>query len=228
MARREIETLETDAVRAAELFEAGGEEERVSWLVALGRALSDPIRVRMLGVLAAARAVGRRDAATCRISACRWPARKTSPGSAFASSWTSTGWDSRRSPIPPRQTQGGRAGAGEAAREVELLYLERGSRSKAPRRGGRTTRRASSRTRPRTTGIGEEHEERLISDVHSNLPALEAVLSDIGGREEVEGIYHLEDLVGYAPWPNEMVALLRELRIRGSRATTTRRGSYRL
>ena len=48
----------------------------------------------------------------------------------------------------------------------------------------------------------------LISDVHGNLPALEAVLDDIDGRPDVSGIYHLGDLVGYAPWPNEVVALL--------------------
>ncbi|MCA1739484.1 MAG: metallophosphatase family protein [Actinobacteria bacterium] len=55
----------------------------------------------------------------------------------------------------------------------------------------------------------------LISDIHSNLPALEAVLADIDEREDVGAIYHLGDLVGYAPWPNETVALLRERRIPG-------------
>lgn len=55
----------------------------------------------------------------------------------------------------------------------------------------------------------------LISDIHSNLPALEAVLADIDEREDVGTIYHLGDLVGYAPWPNETVALLRERRIPG-------------
>lgn len=53
----------------------------------------------------------------------------------------------------------------------------------------------------------------LISDVHSNLPALEAVLSDIDARREggeVRAVYHLGDLVGYAPWPNEVVDLIRE------------------
>jgi predicted phosphodiesterase len=39
----------------------------------------------------------------------------------------------------------------------------------------------------------------LISDIHSNLPALEAVLADIDEREDVDAIYHLGDLVGYAP-----------------------------
>lgn len=55
----------------------------------------------------------------------------------------------------------------------------------------------------------------LISDIHSNLPALEAVLADIDGREDVGAIYHLGDLVGYAPWPDETAALLRERRIPG-------------
>jgi predicted phosphodiesterase len=55
----------------------------------------------------------------------------------------------------------------------------------------------------------------LISDIHSNLPALEAVLADIEGREDVGVTYHLGDLVGYAPWPNETVALLREAHILG-------------
>ncbi len=43
----------------------------------------------------------------------------------------------------------------------------------------------------------------LISDVHGNLPALEAVLADIDARGDAQAIYHLGDLVGYAPWPNE-------------------------
>ena len=54
----------------------------------------------------------------------------------------------------------------------------------------------------------------LLSDIHANLPALEAVLADTDGRE-VDVIYHLGDLVGYAPWPNEVVELLRFRGIRG-------------
>jgi predicted phosphodiesterase len=48
----------------------------------------------------------------------------------------------------------------------------------------------------------------LLSDIHANLPALEAVLEDVRTRRGVDAIYHLGDLVGYAPWPNEVVALL--------------------
>ena len=55
----------------------------------------------------------------------------------------------------------------------------------------------------------------LISDIHANLPALEAVLEDIGKRQGVTATYHLGDLVGYASWPNETVAMLREFRIPG-------------
>jgi ArsR family transcriptional regulator, arsenate/arsenite/antimonite-responsive transcriptional repressor len=58
VARREIEVLEVNAVRASEP-DGTGEEEQVARLVALGKALSDPIRVQMLGVLASAAAEGR-------------------------------------------------------------------------------------------------------------------------------------------------------------------------
>jgi predicted phosphodiesterase len=55
----------------------------------------------------------------------------------------------------------------------------------------------------------------LISDVHGNLPALEAVLADIDARGDAQAIYHLGDLVGYAPWPNEVIALIRGRGIAG-------------
>lgn len=55
----------------------------------------------------------------------------------------------------------------------------------------------------------------LISDVHANRPALEAVLRDIAGRADVAATYHLGDLVGYAPWPNEVVAMIRDAGIAG-------------
>jgi predicted phosphodiesterase len=56
----------------------------------------------------------------------------------------------------------------------------------------------------------------LLSDVHANLPALQAVLADIDQRGATIGAtYHLGDLVGYAPWPDESVALLRAREITG-------------
>ena len=47
----------------------------------------------------------------------------------------------------------------------------------------------------------------LISDLHANLPALQAVAADVAARG-VDAVYHLGDLVGYAPWPNETVELI--------------------
>src|SRR3712207_5705690 len=57
MARRKIEVLEENGVRNAEPNGTG--EAQVERSVALGRALSDPIRVRMFGMLAAEAAEGR-------------------------------------------------------------------------------------------------------------------------------------------------------------------------
>ncbi|HEY5596463.1 MAG TPA: metallophosphoesterase family protein [Candidatus Bipolaricaulota bacterium] len=54
---------------------------------------------------------------------------------------------------------------------------------------------------PRTWGI--------ISDVHANLAALEAVLARLDD-EGVQEIVCCGDVVGYGPWPNECVALVRE------------------
>lgn len=48
----------------------------------------------------------------------------------------------------------------------------------------------------------------FISDIHANLPALDAVLADISARE-VDAAYHLGDLVGYGPWPNEVIDRVR-------------------
>ena len=55
----------------------------------------------------------------------------------------------------------------------------------------------------------------LISDIHANKPALDAVLCDIRARGSLTGVYHLGDLVGYAPWPDEVVAMIRDAAIPG-------------
>ena len=55
----------------------------------------------------------------------------------------------------------------------------------------------------------------LLSDVHANLPALEAVLKHIGTDGRIAETYHLGDLVGYAPWPDETVSLIHEAGIAG-------------
>jgi putative phosphoesterase len=49
----------------------------------------------------------------------------------------------------------------------------------------------------------------IFSDIHANLPALEAVLGDIASRH-VDAVYCLGDLVGYAPFPNEVVERIRQ------------------
>jgi diadenosine tetraphosphatase ApaH/serine/threonine PP2A family protein phosphatase len=48
----------------------------------------------------------------------------------------------------------------------------------------------------------------VISDIHSNLPALEAVLADVE-REAPDELWCLGDIVGYGPHPNECVDLVR-------------------
>ena len=52
----------------------------------------------------------------------------------------------------------------------------------------------------------------IISDVHGNLPALDAVLEDLRGRPH-DAVYCLGDLVGYGAFPNEVVERVRADRI---------------
>ncbi len=53
----------------------------------------------------------------------------------------------------------------------------------------------------------------ILSDIHANLPALEAVLRDIRGRG-VDAMLHAGDVVGYYPYPNEVVEALRGENVR--------------
>jgi predicted phosphodiesterase len=46
----------------------------------------------------------------------------------------------------------------------------------------------------------------VLSDIHANLPALDAVLADAG---PVDAVWHLGDVVGYGPDPNGVVDRLR-------------------
>jgi len=48
----------------------------------------------------------------------------------------------------------------------------------------------------------------ILSDIHSNIPALEKVLEDAGS---VDYIFSAGDIVGYGPWPNECIDLSKEL-----------------
>jgi len=50
----------------------------------------------------------------------------------------------------------------------------------------------------------------VISDVHANLAALQAVLADIDAVAPDATLWHTGDVVGYNAEPNEVVALLRD------------------
>jgi diadenosine tetraphosphatase ApaH/serine/threonine PP2A family protein phosphatase len=52
----------------------------------------------------------------------------------------------------------------------------------------------------------------IISDIHSNLEALQAVLQDIQ-TQQVEAIYCLGDVIGYGPNPRECVDLVMQCRV---------------
>lgn len=49
----------------------------------------------------------------------------------------------------------------------------------------------------------------LISDIHANLPAFEAMLRDLDTRK-VDAVYCLGDLVGYNIWANEVISIIRQ------------------
>lgn len=49
----------------------------------------------------------------------------------------------------------------------------------------------------------------ILADIHANLSALTAVLTDMGRRGEVAEIWCLGDIVGYGPDPRECIELLR-------------------
>ncbi len=54
----------------------------------------------------------------------------------------------------------------------------------------------------------------IVSDIHGNLPALEAVIALLL-KEGVDITVSCGDLVGYGPWPGEVVSKVRDLRIVG-------------
>jgi putative phosphoesterase len=49
----------------------------------------------------------------------------------------------------------------------------------------------------------------LLSDIHANLPAFEAVLEDLA-KQKPDVVYCLGDLVGYNVWPNQVIGLIRK------------------
>jgi predicted phosphodiesterase len=52
----------------------------------------------------------------------------------------------------------------------------------------------------------------FISDIHANLPALEAIWKDIA-QQAPDSIYCLGDLVNFAGWDNEVVDFIRSNKI---------------
>jgi putative phosphoesterase len=52
----------------------------------------------------------------------------------------------------------------------------------------------------------------LFSDIHANLPALEACFANIN-EQKVDAVYCLGDLVGYNIWPNEVINEIRKRKI---------------
>jgi predicted phosphodiesterase len=52
----------------------------------------------------------------------------------------------------------------------------------------------------------------LFSDIHSNLPALEAFFKDVE-IQQPDVLYCLGDLVGYNIWPNEVINEIRKRHI---------------
>jgi len=52
----------------------------------------------------------------------------------------------------------------------------------------------------------------ILSDIHSNLAAFEAVLADLKARGGVDELWCLGDVIGYGPDPHECIQLLRSQR----------------
>src|SRR5437867_4056152 len=71
------------------------------------------------------------------------------------------------------------------------------------------THRPGTRNRAGEKPSMEGSRVAIITDIHGNLPALEAALEQID-RLEVKSIYCGGDLVGYGPWPNEVCELIQQ------------------
>jgi len=61
----------------------------------------------------------------------------------------------------------------------------------------------------------------LLADIHANLPALHAVLRDVD-TVGADQIWVAGDLVGYNPWPNQVLQVLRERKVRAIRGNHDR------
>ncbi len=49
----------------------------------------------------------------------------------------------------------------------------------------------------------------LIADIHSNLPALNAVLNDI--PSEIDALVCVGDIIGYSAWPAACIERIRDV-----------------
>lgn len=68
----------------------------------------------------------------------------------------------------------------------------------------------------------------ILSDIHSNVRALEAVFEDMGRQGGVDRIYSLGDVIGYGPKPNEVLRIARErfnLCVRGNHEQAVLKGA---
>ncbi len=61
----------------------------------------------------------------------------------------------------------------------------------------------------------------LLADIHGNLPALEAVLRDVDAVG-ADAIWVAGDHVGYNPWPNEVIQVLRDRKVKAIRGNHDR------
>ena len=50
----------------------------------------------------------------------------------------------------------------------------------------------------------------ILADIHANLEAFQAVLTDAKSRGPIDQLWCLGDIVGYGPNPREVIDLLRE------------------
>jgi hypothetical protein len=102
----------------------------------------------------------------------------------------------------PSCSNTGNTFAPKGSGRLEAL-LQRTARLQRRRKSNRGMSRFMAR-KTRSTKIA------LLSDIHGNLPALEAVLEDAAQRR-IAGLWNLGDMLGYAPFPNEVLRRLREV-----------------
>ena len=101
-------------------------EKQVERLVALGRALSDPIRVRMLGMMAGGRGC-------CDLPNCGVPAEDQDAGICVCEFEQYFGMGQSKVSYPPPQAQGCRTRPGRETWQMELLLPRWGGRPRSAR-----------------------------------------------------------------------------------------------